>query len=282
MTRWLMVVALVGGCSLRKLSLDATTRLLHDGSRAMESEPDVELARVAIPGQLKTVEGLLLSAPRNRTLLEMSARASLQFGFGFLEDDVESARESGARQIAVGRATAMYDRAFGWALQLLALDEPDIRAAFDEGGARWDAALARLSREAVPGLAYGGMALASAAGLNRADPARLAKLPRARAMLARSHALDPRFDHGAAVMTLGILAAQLGDRAAAERQLREAIELAGSDYLLPRVMSARLLLTGKERDEALEAILAIPPDISTRNRLANEIARRRAAHSLRK
>jgi hypothetical protein len=265
------------------VTINATTRLLDEGGRAMESEPDLEVARSAIPGQIKTVEGVLVSAPRNRTLLAMAARACLEFAFGFLEDDVEALsgkREAAEKRAASARATAMYDRAVEHSLRLLATFNPEIRAAYAEGGAAWEQAVAELPADSLPGLTFGGMALASSVALNRADPERLADLPRARVMLERSRALDRRFHRGGATMVLGIICAQLGDRPCAQRLLDEAVAIAGEAYLLPRVVAARLLLEGRERVRALEAVLAVPPGAHPDTRLANEVARRRAARDL--
>jgi len=287
-TKILLLALLVGpACSIKKLTIDTTATMLKDGSRAMEKEPDLDLARTAAPGQIKSVEGILESAPTHRVLLEMAARACLEYAFGFLEDDVESMtapKEAAARQAQSARATQMYDRAFGYAVRLLETYDADIRAALERGGTSWEAAVGKLPAETLPGLTYGGMALASAIGLNRSDPTRLADLPKARVLLERSRALDPRFNHGGASLTLGIISAQLGARDAARRYFLEAIDVAGEGYLLPRVAMAKFLLTEpkdrKERQAILESVVSAPRDASPENRLANEVARRRAARYL--
>lgn len=291
-TRTLACLALAAlfapACSIKQLTVRTTADVLKEGSRAMESEPDVEVARAAVPSQLKTVEGLLVSAPDNRTLLEMAARGCMEYAFGFLEDDVETLaaarKDAPQRRAATARAIAMYERAFDHALRLLETFDPDIRAALAQGGSAWDAAVGRLPADSVPGLTFGGMALASALNVGRADPARLADLPKARAMLERSYAIDRRFYFGGAAMTLGIIRAQLGDREGAARYFHDAIDASGGEYLLPRVMMARTLLVAK-RDRAgfkatLQAALDAPRDAFPSERLANEIARRRAARYL--
>jgi hypothetical protein len=289
MMRTTIVLALLVGlsCSIKKITIDTTASLMKEGGRAMEKEPDLDVARAAAPGQIKSAEGILESAPAHRGLLEILARACLEYAFGFLEDDVEAltaAKDAPARQAQSARATQMYDRAFGYALRLLETYDAGIRGALERGGSSWEAAVGKLPAESVPGLTYGGMALASAIGLNRSDPARLADLPKAKVLLERSRGLDPRFNHGGAAMTLGIINAQLGDRAAARRFFHEAIDAAGDAYLLPRVVMAKFLLTQpkdrKERQSTLESVLSAPRDASPENRLANEVARRRAARYL--
>jgi hypothetical protein len=281
-----LVVVLGAGCSLRKLTINMTADLMHEGSRAFAAETDVELAREAAPGQIKSLEGLLVSAPRHRVLLEMAARACLEYSFGFLEDDVETLPrdDAPARRSALARATKMYDRAFAYAVRHLETFDAGIGSAIARGGATLEAAVARLPRESVPGLTYGGMALASAVNLNKGDPARIADLPRARILIERAHALDARYYDGGAAMILGVMRVQSGDEPRARAYFDEAVAVTGGKLLLPRVLKARTLLVEtharKDFDSELEAVLAAPRDALPRARLSNEIARRRAARYL--
>lgn len=286
---WLTAALLaIPACSIKTLTLNTTAEIMKEGSSAMESEPDLDLARSAVPGQIKTVEGFLVSAPRNRTLLEMAASGCMQYAFGFLEDDVEvlalTRKDAPERRAATARAIDLYDRALDHSLALLETFDPHIRAAFAEGGAVWEAAVGRLPAESVPGITFGGMALASAVNLGRTDPARLVDLPKARAMLERAHALDPTFYYGGAAMTLGIMTAALGDTKGSRQYFEEAIAVSRGQYLLPSVMRARTLLVATHDragfKTALEGILMVPRDAFPRGRLANEIARRRAARYL--
>src|SRR3979411_2024359 len=63
---------------------------LRDSLNALEQESDLEVARAAIPGQMLTLEGLLVSAPKQPILLELVARGWVEYAFGILEDDYES------------------------------------------------------------------------------------------------------------------------------------------------------------------------------------------------
>jgi hypothetical protein len=279
-------VLLAAACNIKKLTIKTSAELMREGNRAFDAEPDVELARDAAPGQIKTVEGLLVSAPNDRTLRALAARGCLEFAFGFLEDDLERAlpEQHHAARLAAARATAMYDRAFLHAFRLLETFDGGLRAALVAGGPGFEARVARLPREALPGLAYGGMALASAINLNKGDPSRFVDLPKAKAMVARAHAIDPSFYHGGPAMTLGIIAVQAGDHAEAREYFREAIAASGGKYHLPKVMMARTLLveTGDrgEFEKVLESVLESPADVLPTARLANEIAKRRAARYL--
>jgi TRAP transporter TatT component family protein len=279
-------LALAAACSVKKLAVNSTATLMRDGTRAFDAEPDVEIARAAAPAFIKNIEGLLTSAPKDRTLLALAARSCLDFAFGFLEDDVESLSDERAaeRRVAVARATQMYDRAAAYAVRLLATYDATFPAALGGDDARLDAAAARLPAGALAGLTYAGMAMASATNLDRSDPARIADLPKARILLERARAIDPAFEHGGATMVLAMIAVQAGDEPRARRLFDEAAAVDGGKYLLPRVMMARTLFVQTRAAtrfrSTLQAALAAHRDALPAARLANEIARRRAARYL--
>jgi len=291
---WLAIgAALLGGCDIQRLTVELTGRVLVRASRSLESEPDVEVARAALPGQLKTIDGLLETAPRDEDLLGLAALGFLQFAFGFVEDELESQPLDGAhateRAVLVGRATGLYDRSFAFAVRLLARRDPRIRDALAGDAAGLAEELARLDRRSVPGLFYAGAALASAINLNREDPSRAADLPKAIALLSRARALDPRFYHAGPPLILGLVyglqpRSRGGQPERARRLLEEAIALTDGKYLLARVMLARAYAVSVG-DRALfastlRAVLDAPPDLAPDCRLSNELAKRRAARYL--
>lgn len=286
------VALLSAGCNLQRFTVRLTAPVIARGMRSFEAESILSVARDAAPAQLEQVAGMLETDPENRILLEQAARGFALYGFGFVEDDLESLPEDAAHadrhRALVADATEAYDRAFRYAVRLLATYDRDLPRAVagDEAGLR--AAVARLDARAAPALALAGLAIASALQWNRADPARAVDLPKAIVLLERSRALDPRYDRGAAAMILGIVFAQpaaVGGRPEEARALfAESIAVTGGRYLFPRVMLARAYCVAVS-DRALfrktlEAVLAERPDAYPEARLANEMARRRAARYL--
>jgi hypothetical protein len=287
-----IALVMLAGCNTHRLAVRLFAPVLLRGADAFEAEPDLDIARTAAPGQIKAADGLLETDPRNRYLLQILAKGCLELAYGFVEDDLESLPADAtaeSRRLLVWRATDLYDRALVYALRLLDVRQKGFRDAFTGDRAALDAALARMGRDGVPGLVYGGMGLASAVNINRADPSRALDLPKAIAMLKRARELDPRFEHGAGVMTLGIIYASQpkdrgGDPATAKSFFDEAIAVSGGKFLMPRVMLARAYAVAiHDRalfESSLRAVLSTPVDIMPEARLANELARRRAARYL--
>ena len=116
-----------------RLAVTMAAPLFTASMRAYESETDLAVARAAAPALMKLIEGLLETAPNDRQLLEVVARGWAEFAFAFLEDDFESlpndAAHADERARLTARATALYDRAFGFAARRLQDDDHDIERA---------------------------------------------------------------------------------------------------------------------------------------------------------
>src|SRR5438270_376425 len=111
------------------------------------------------------------------------------------------------------------------------------------------------------------LALASAINLNRNDLARVVELPKAIALIKRSHELDPKFYNGGAAMTLGIIYCSQGKAIGGDPDLgkkffEEAINLTGGKYLMARVMFARFYgVITQDRplfEKTLKEVIATP------------------------
>lgn len=283
----------MAACNLSEFTVNTTAPVLLQASKTFSMESDVEFAREAVAGQLKTADGFLASAPQNQAILEVLAQGYLEFGFGFLEDELESMPDDSAhhdaREKLAQRCTVFYDRARGYAFRNLQGFGKGVTAASKADIDGFKAALDKLPNEAAPGLLYGGMAWASAINLNRSDIARIADLPKAVAMVRRSYDLDKRLHFANAAMALGLVAASQGkamggDPDAAKRYFSEADALNNHTYLMTKVFEARFLaVVLQDRamfDRLLHEVIAAPADAMPSARLPNELAKRRAARYL--
>jgi hypothetical protein len=284
---------LAAACNMNEMSVNLTAPVLKEASAAFNAESDVDLARDAAPAQLKTLEGFLVSAPTNRDLLQTCAQGYIEYAFGFLEDDLEGLpdddKHAEQRAHIVSRATDFYDRGLGYALRLLGTDDKHFRDAFKKDASTTEAEAKKLDKDSTAGLLFAGLALASGINLNRNDVGRVIDLPKAIVLIKRSYQLDPHWYNGQAAMTLGIVYASQGkamggDPDAAKKYFEEAAAVSGGKYLLARVMMARYYgVVTQDRalfESTLKSVLSTPADILPEYRLANELAKRRAARYL--
>ncbi len=289
-----MAVAAAAGCQefMIDVTVDSTAPVLKRASKSLDEESDVQLARDALPAQIKTVDGFLAAGPRNPDLLEMTAMAYVQYAFGFLEDDLEAlpAGDTPERRALVDRCTGLYERAYDIGLRHVALDRAELPQLAKQGSADdLGKTLVRARKRSAAGLNWAGVALASAINLHRDDIARVADLPRAIAMLERSHALDPAYYVHNAALSLAVIYASQGraaggDPARAKQLFDEVLGATGGRFLMAKVLFARyyatVTLDRALYQRTLTEVLATPGSIWPEQRLANELARRRAARYL--
>jgi hypothetical protein len=286
-------LVLLGGCNMNEFGANLSAPILQAGGNAFAMQGDLQLAREGAPASLITLEGFLYSTPQNRHLLEAVAQGYAEYTFGFLEDDLESIpdddKHEAQRKALTARATDLYDRALGFALRLIATEDKNFEGAFKKDVAATEAEAKKLDKDSTAGLLFAGISLASAINLNRNDVSRVVDLPKAIAMIKRSYELDPKFHNSNAAMLLGVVYSSQGKAMGGNPELSkkyfdEAMANTDGKFLLIKVMYARFYaVVMQDRplfESTLKAVLAAPNDINPEQRLANEIAKRRAQRYL--
>ena len=289
----LLMATGLGSAGCVGMTVGMTAPVVKIASQAFNAESDVDLARDASPGQLKTADGFLAADPKNRQLLGVVTQGYIEYAFGFLEDDIESLpddpQHTAQREHLIARATGLYDRSLEYALQWISLDDKNFRDAFNKDVASAEGEAKKLDKDAAPALFFAGLALGSAINLNRNDVARVVDLPKAIALIKRAYALDPKFYNGGAAMTLGTIYASQGkamggDPDAAKKYFEEAIQASNGRFLLTKVMFGRYYgVVTQDRalfEKTLKEVIDTPASVYPEFRLANELAHKRAKRYL--
>lgn len=282
-------------CDLGKLTVNTTSKVLERAQPAIKQEADYELAAQAIPGTLKTVEGFWYVDKDNRRLTAILAEGYCQYATGFLEDAWELAgleRRLEDADALAARATKLFVRCMNYGLHLLGADwQERIFADLDT----LKALLTKAESRDREGLLWTSIGLASSINLNKDNIALVAQLSTARMMLEKVIELDDK--HGSRDMAkralphlaMGLIyTAQApalgGDPKRADGHFRRAMELTDNKFLLAQVYYARrYAVTMQDRElfrKTLIQVLSTPPSVWPEQRLANEIAHRRAQRYL--
>jgi predicted anti-sigma-YlaC factor YlaD len=288
--RMLLILAtastLPAGCDIQRLAVNQTAALLTKAMPAFETDPDYLFVKAAMPGNIKTMEGLYQVAQDNPDLLFMLAQAYTAYALVFLEDEFEAAEDmTDAQEFAQKRARDMYMRGHRFGLKLLTQRHPVMAEAIEKGGKLLDGALESCTHLDVKGLFWTAMPLASAVNLSKEDVEMIARMPQAKAMIAKVLELDPGYYDAAPHMIFGALYGSMGkmlggDPEKAKKHFEKALELTKRRFLLVQVMYAMTSavqvqdrpLFDKLLKEVLEAELSIYPE----QKLANVAAKRRA------
>jgi hypothetical protein len=282
------------GCNMNRFNANMTAGMFKEAGQSLDRESDLALAREAAPGLLKTIDGMAIVSPENRTLLALSAQGYCSYAFGFLEDDLETLADGDPREAPLrSRTSALYHRCADYGLALLRLDDENLPKLLGREGpppADWQTALAKalgaLDKDAVPGLFWTGLGLASEINLNRDDLALVAELPKVELLMQRVVALDAPYYNAGAHLALGLFYASRakamgGDPERGRKHIELAIAATAGKFLLHKVYLARIYaVTTLNRplyEKTLDEVLATPGDVMPTQRLANEIARKKAA-----
>ena len=278
----LLAVAALGGCSLRSMAVNAVMPALANPAVYL-SEEDPEVVRDALPFLLKTIESILDADPEQRDALQFANTGFLLYASAFLQADAEIAEWDDYELAADlnARAHRMYLRARDYGLRNAELDHPGIAARLRDDPA---AAVAVFDEEDVESLYYLGGAWMLAISLGLDQPALVADLPAARALLDRALELDEDYERGAlhaAFITLeSVGEAMGGSHARAREHFQRAVELSdGLDAGPYLSLAAGVAVAEENREEfreLLETAIAIDADEEPRNRLLNLIAQKRA------
>jgi hypothetical protein len=250
--------------------------ILDSGNIAMNRETDLELARAAIPANLKLIEGLILELPDNAELRLQAAQGFYGYAYGFIEDD-DSRRASG-----------LYRRGLEHALRALAVAgaSADIFALPQD---ELERRLATLDKSAVPALFWSASCWAKWIDMNRDEPARIAELGKAAALMTRVLELDENYYHGGAHLFFGVYYGAKppmlgGDFERSARHFEKARAVTGGKLLLGDLLRAQYLarqqLDRRQFHERLTAVVNAPSDIFPEMALVNAIAKQKAKQML--
>ncbi len=276
----LAAIGLAGsGCaSIDHYALRTTAAMLERGRKAALEEPDFQLGRDAVAAQLKLIETMLVSEPKNRSLRRLAAEGFGGCAFLFVEDD------------APNRAKGLYIRGRDHALEALSLKSAfkDLK---DTDIENFEKALSRATQDDVPDLFWAGFGWAGMINLSKDDATALADLPKASLLMKRVGELDPAFHFGAADLFFGVYYASRpamlgGDPNRAKAHFDRAHKLTRGQYLMTHVLNARWYAVAVQDRELfrqlLTKVLEANAGLLPEARLTDEAAKKKAAALLEK
>jgi predicted anti-sigma-YlaC factor YlaD len=285
--RWIgpltLAFATSAGCSIKTMAINSLADTLAASGDVYASDEDPELVRDAVPFSLKTVESLLVEVPRHPGLLLTACSGFTQYGYAFVQAQVERLETTDyeGSVAARERAVKMYLRARRYCLRRIALEREDFERALADDP---KVALASFTIEDVPLLYWTGASWGGAVSAGSERPELIAALPSVRAILERALELDEAYSDGAiheAFISLDALPEPMGGSpAGARRHFDRAVALSKGLAAGPYVTYASSVSVARqdrgEFQDLLDKALAIDVDRAPSRRLANILAQRRA------
>jgi TRAP transporter T-component len=287
---WAMGVVAVAtfGC-VKTAILNGQIKGTRDGSVAIDTLSDYEVARTIAYAGLGQFEGMHELAPDNEDALFLLTKGWTATTFAFIEDDYEMAVDADddvRAEYHRARARAAYDRAIQYGIALL-----EMRArGFDKAKnnvASMKRYLMQFYKHDALNLLWVGTAWLGKANIAKDEPAVVAELHVGEALVERSIELDETLAYGGGRMALGAYHARtaMAELDVSLKQFLRALELTRGNALLPKFTMAKTYYCMKGDKASYEKTLreiVDASDVLPEQRLQNAIAKRRARRYLSK
>lgn len=276
------------GC-LKKVLIDGQVSGTKDGSDAVNTLHDFEVARAVARSGLGTLEGLYKLAPENEDAMFLLTRGWAGASFAFTEDDYEMAQEQKDDDLTryhKARTRAGFERARFFGIQLLERKAPGFEAARRNSKTmhEWLNKNFRHVAEA-PALLWASYAWIGLVGIAKDDPALVADLFIGVAIAERAAELDDKIEHGMVHILLGAYHARTAQSELDEAKTHFdlAMKINGGKFLPTQLNYAQRYYCAKSDRATYEKILnevVAAGDPIPEARLQNLIAKRRARRYL--
>jgi len=268
------------GCAVM---INKVGEALVSGNSVYATDDDPDLVWEAVPFGLKTIEGLLVQAPKNQKLLLAASSGFTQYGYGHLQQDADflEANDLAAATVLRTRARKMYRRAVDYGFRGLEIDIPNFRAQLQKDP---QSAVNKLRKKHVPLLYWTANAWGAAISISKDDPELAADQNLVEALMRRALALDEAWERGSIhdffISYEGGRASVGGSLTKARDHLERAKQLSQGTRVTPLVSYAETVSVStqnkKEFQSLLEEALAFDANKAPETRVANLIAQRRA------
>jgi tetratricopeptide (TPR) repeat protein len=262
----------LSGCSIQKIAIKSTSGLLVNGLAAINEESDLILAEQAIASNLKLLEALIKSDPGNSKLSLMAAEGYTGYALGFVEDE------------SPARASVFYLRAKDYATSVVEKNKT-FAGVFNQGIGQIQEALKTAKKSDVPCLFWLANSWGSYINLNKTDVNSLANLPKIEIIMQRVFELDETFYFGGPHLFLGSILASKpaifgGNPEKAKEHFEACLRINDNKFLMAKYLYAKTYaVQAQDRElfkKLLSEVLDASKDLLPEQRLANEIARKKA------
>ena len=281
----LLAVFGAGGCTtLKHTAVNQLGDALAAGGTSYAADDDPALVQAAAPFSLKLMESLLAENPTHRGLLLAATSGFTQYAYAFVQQDADELEEKNVSAAAAlrQRAGRLYLRAHNYGLRGLAVAHADFPALLR----RDPRAAAQLCTPAdVPLLYWTAVSWCAAIALSKDQPALIAELPMAEALIDRALVLDEAYDHGAihaflVTYEMSRVGAGGDPAARAEQHFNRALALGRGGQASALVAFAEAVCVQRQDRARFQAVLtqalAIDANAQPESRLLNLVMQRRA------
>lgn len=266
-----ILTVLTAGCG--KVIGHFTSPIFDDLTRSFMQQEDLVIAEQGTPAFLLILDGLIEHSPENKDILLAGAQAYSAYTAAFVGSEHPD------------RNKRLTRKAKDYAFRSLSLHRKQFSRVKDEPYPEFVTCLDSFRKKDVPYVFYTATAWAAWIQARSDSMDAIADLPKVRALIERSIALDETFYYGASHTIMGVLLTvrppSLGGKPEeARRHFEKAIELGQGRLLTTHVMYAnsyaKLMYEGELFFDLLNTVLESPADAVPELTLVNTLAKEQA------
>ena len=259
-------------CSTQRMAVQLALPLIEGQYQSMQEEMDLDFAAQAIPSNLKMMEGLLKNHQTSTQILNNLSEGFCSYAFSFVEDSEP------------GRASVLYARGRGYAVRSF-IESSEVIDLLALSGEEFQFALKRTNINDLSGLFWMGQCWAGWLMLNLGNPETFVDISRVEWLMKRTLELDEKYHYAGPHLALGAFYGSRtkmlgGDPEKARFHFERNLKLNQRKFLLTQLIYAKtyaVQLQDKELFESLlKEVLESPLNVLPEQRLANEVAKRKA------
>jgi len=258
------------GCA--NVAVQSAKPVFRDQLAAMNMESDLILAGDTIPSNIKLLEGLALSFPKDTDIKLWLAEALCGYSLGFVEDSDED------------RASSLYLRARKYALDAAVL-KTGFRREFLFDLEKLESWINSINRKNLPYLFWLGQSWGSWISINLDKTDAMADLPKVQWIMKKVIELDEGYYHGGAHIFMGSVLASLpymlgGNLSESKKHFDKSFRLTDRKYLLGHYFFMKTYCVKSQNkdlfDSIFEEIESFDMDEVPSVKLVNSIAKEKA------
>lgn len=270
----IMVLALtLTSCSLKKVTTSMTAKIVSDGMIAVESEPDLWIAKESVVPMVKLLEVFNSGDPNNKYSNALMAKVYGNLAFGFFEPEM---MRTGEKDSGVWRDRVVRYYTLG--------SDAGMRTCDKKFGKRIDG-VKKAGKKDMSLLFWTAFDMGNLINLKKDDINLVANLPRVEAMIDRILELDANYAYGSALAFKATLLASrptmMGGNPEGSKDIFEkAIAASNGKYLMTKVLYAEWYAIPQGNKtlakNLLNEVIAGDTNAIPEQALANNLAKERA------
>ncbi|MCX7697891.1 MAG: TRAP transporter TatT component family protein [Candidatus Goldbacteria bacterium] len=276
----LFLVLSLSGCSIKRITINATGSFMEDVVTAFFEEEDIDFAKEAVPANLKLLDGLIKGSNyENDDLLLKGCKLYGMYAMGFLEDmDTDKKKE----KENLKKASYFYKKAKDYGMKILTKNN-DFKNVLDKDFSEFEKMMIAFNKKDVEALFWTAFAWGSFINLNKNSVEAVSDLPKVRTMMARVLELDNKYFYGLPHLFMIVYYSMPkmfgGDLEKAKQEYEKVKQISGGKFILADFFTAKFYTVQKQDkklfDELLLNIEKTPDDIIP-EKLFTKIAKKKA------